>query len=313
MVTKKSTKKPTAKKTVTPKKVEVAKPVVEAKVETKTEKCTCGCCDPRKKIIAVGIVVVLLGLIAAVACPCKKDCAKKFDEKVDQKIAAWIEKNPLAVIESVNKYFEAQQAKARQDGADEGCGAAPAKERQARPAPKKADKALLNEILGRKDLNVLGNPNGKFVMIEFFDYQCGYCKKANKAMAEAIKKSNNIRWVVVDTPIFGESSELIARYANAAAKQGKFAQFHHEIGEAKGRLDEVALKEIGKKLKMDVEKLAKDADSQEMKDRITKNKQYTRQLGMGGVPGFIIDGDIQSGFFPQEQMDRYIEKANSMK
>ena len=214
----------------------------------------------------------------------------QFDEKA---ITAWVNANPETIIKAVDAYYKKQQA--------------------ARPAaPKVADAAMIKEIMDDKTNTVMGNPKGSFVMIEFFDYNCGYCKMMNKKMAEAIKKSDNIRWILMDTPIFGDKSEVISRYALAAGKQGKFAEFHAALETAKDKT-EAGLKEIGKTLKLDVAKLEKDANSDELKAKIAKNKEYTKKLQMGGVPMFIIDGNIQGGAFQDDKMEEYIKKANDMK
>ena len=218
--------------------------------------------------------------------------AQRFD---DRAFTDFIKKNPQIIIDSVNAHFEKQQ---RQEAKA--------------AAPRVADKAMIDEIVKAKDNHVLGNPKGSFVMIEFFDYNCGYCKMMNKKMAEAIKKSDNIRWILMDAPIFGEKSEIIAQYAWAAAKQGKFAEYHAALGEAANK-DEAALKEIGKKLGLDVEKLSKDANSDAAKAKLAANREYTKKLQLGGVPMFIIDGNIQPGAFQDEQMEEYIKKANEMK
>ena len=66
----------------------------------------------------------------------------------------------------------------------------------------------------------LGNPKGKFVIIEFFDHQCGWCKKTNVEMSKAVASAEgkNIRWIPIDTPIFGEASETIARFSHFCCK-----------------------------------------------------------------------------------------------
>ena len=221
------------------------------------------------------------------------DVVKKefyFDEKT---IAEWVKENPELIIDTVNTYYKKQQA--------------------TRPAaPKVADAAMVQEIMADKTNSVMGNPKGSFVMIEFFDYNCGYCKMMNKKMAEAIKKSDNIRWILIDTPIFGDKSEVISRYALAAGKQGKFAEFHAALEAAQDKT-EAGLKEIGKKVGLNVAKLEKDANSDAIKNKIAKNKEYTKKLQMGGVPMFIIDGNIQGGAFQDDKMEEYIKKANEMK
>ena len=211
----------------------------------------------------------------------------------DKAFTDYIKRNPKLIIDTLNAYYQKQQA---------------AQE----PAPTVADKALIDEILKDKTNNVLGNPKGSFIVIEFFDYNCGYCKMMNKKMAEAIKKSGNIRWVLMDAPIFGPRSEIISRYAFAAAKQGKFAEFHAALGEA-DKKDEEGLKEIGKKLGLNVDKLAKDADSDAAKNKLAQNRKYIEKLKINGVPVFVVNGDVRVGAFSDEQMEDYIKQANAKK
>ena len=276
--------------------------------------CKCGCqegCPCTCSSAASGIASGVFGLISAclicgsiiyaagevkrampiIPRPQVHKAAALDSAAVNKIIETYIKENPKAIMSSLDAY-ERQQAKQRQ--------------------PKALEPAMLSEIINDKTNHVLGNPKGSFVMIEFFDYNCGYCKMMNKKMAEAVKKSDNIRWILMDAPIFGERSEIIARYAYAAAKQGKFAEYHAALGEA-DKKDEAALKEIGKKLKLDVAKLEKDANSDAAKDKLAKTRSYTQKLGLGGVPMFVIDGQIQTGAFSDEKMDEYIKKANEMK
>lgn len=116
----------------------------------------------------------------------------------------------------------------------------------------------------------------------------------------------------MDSPIFGERSELIARYAFAAAKQGKFAEYHAALGEADNK-DEASLKEIGKKLGLKVDKLEKDANSDAAKAKLAANKEYAKKLNINGVPMFIVNGEIRVGAFSDDQLNEYVKQANEMK
>ena len=271
------------------------------------ETCKCGCQSDNNLCLSniVNGIMTLIGCILIAgsilvlhrvdtqvpqtAKATQKEVAK-FDEKA---IAAWINANPKLIIDSVDAFYKKQQA--------------------GRPAaPKVADAAMIKEIMEDKTNTVMGNPKGSFVMIEFFDYNCGYCKMMNKKMAEAIKKSDNIRWILIDTPIFGDKSEVISRYALAAGKQGKFAEFHAALETAQDKT-EAGLKEIGKKVGLDIAKLEKDANSDAVRSKIEKNKEYSKKLQMAGVPVFIIDGNVQAGAFTDDKMEEYIQKANEMK
>ncbi len=246
-------------------------------------------------LLVAGSILVLADKVETITGRAPKAAPAKVSAKMDDKaFAELVKKNPQVIIDSVNAFYQKQQAE------------------KAKAQPKVADKAMIKEIVEDKGNHVLGNPKGSFVIIEFFDYNCGYCKMMNKKLADAVKKSDNIRWVLIDTPIFGEKSEIIAQYAWAAGKQGKFAEFHAALADAKDKT-EAGLKEIGKKLGLNVEKLAKDATSEAAKKKLTANRAYTQKLQMGGVPMFIINGDIQGGAFSDEKMEEYIKKANDMK
>lgn len=300
MVTKKNKKPahPAQKATPAP----AAAPVAAVKKEECAcgADCTCGCsCE--KLLPFFGMVLIAASVLVAPflrpCAPAPKMMPASAAGKVDVNIIRdFIKSNPKLIVDSVNSYYQKQQD-------DQGARKAP---------PKKADSKMIAEILADKTNTVLGNPKGTFVVIEFFDYQCGYCKMMNKKMAEAIKKSDNIRWVLMDNPIFGEKSEIIARYAMAADKQGKFAAYHEALGDNKD-MSEAGLIALGKKLGLDTDKLTKDANSDELKKKLLKTREYTKALNLGGVPMFIIDGDVQPGAFPDAQLEEYIKKANEMK
>jgi protein-disulfide isomerase len=159
----------------------------------------------------------------------------------------------------------------------------------------------------------LGNPKGKYVIIEFFDHQCGWCKRTNKEMREAIKRAKNIRWIPIDTPIFGEASETIARYVLAAGEQGKYAQMHEAVGNAQGRLDEAALVKLGEDLKLNTKKLTADANGDKIRGKLAANKAYAKKLNINGVPMLIVDGKINPGALLGENLEKAVQASQAKK
>lgn len=265
---------------------------VEAKKECACgENCKCGCncgckCSAGKAVILAGtaVALVLSGLAYW-----KAGCTKKFEE--------YIQANPSVIIESVNKHYEQME-----------------KER-AKPTPKVAPAELVAEIVNDKTNYSLGNPKGKFVIIEFFDHQCGWCKKTNVEMSKVVASAEgkNIRWIPVDTPIFGEASETIARFVLAAGKQGKYAQMHEAVTNAKGKLDEAALIELGKGLGLDTKKLKADADGKAIREKLTANKEYAKKLNINGVPMLIVDGQINPGALLGDKLQEAVKASQSKK
>lgn len=280
---------------------------------TKEETCKCGenctCCTSScfsKYLVPASILagaILISGSILSTSFnkPCDKMARHMNSQSSAQQeriIKDYITKNPTVIINSLDKHYQAEQAKAQ----------------KAQPAqPTEADKALVDEILADKTNHVLGNPNGKFVIIEFFDYQCGWCKKTNKEISAALKDAPNIRWVLMDTPIFGEASEQIARFAMAAGKQGKFKEYHEAIGNAKGKLDKEGLIKLGKDLKLNTKRLAADAESQQIKDKLANNQKYARQLNINGVPMLIVDGKINPGALIGDRLAAAVEASKAKK
>lgn len=284
-----------------------------AHTHTKEETCKCGedctCCTSScfskyltpASILAGAILISGSILSTSFNKPCDKMALQMRGPSQAQQetvIKDYITKNPTVIINALDKHYQAEQAKAR----------------NAQPAPQaEADKALVDEILADKTNHVLGNPNGKFVIIEFFDYQCGWCKKTNKEISAVLKDAPNIRWVLMDTPIFGEASEQIARFAMAAGKQGKFKEYHEAIGNAKGKLDKDGLIQIGKDLKLNTKRLAADAESQQVKDKLANNQKYARQLNINGVPMLIVDGKINPGALIGDRLAAAVEASKAKK
>lgn len=176
--------------------------------------------------------------------------------------------------------------------------------------------ATYTETITKDDTNyALGNKDGKFVIIEFFDYRCGWCKRTNKAIWAEIdaKKAPNIKWIPIDAPIFGEDSALISRYVLAAGKQGKYTEMHHAVVEAEGTLNETALTEIAKKIGLNVETLKKDAESDELKAKIDSNVKMAQEIGVSGVPFMIVNGKPHGGALLGDALANAVKESNEMK
>ena len=270
-----------------------------AHVEAKKEcacgsdcKCGCGCGVAKTAILAgTGLALVMSGV--ALYLGMKANCPETFNARV----AEYINSNAEVVVEAADKYIQQKEAERR------------------RPTPKVAPAELIAEIVNDKSNYSLGNPKGKFVIIEFFDHQCGWCKKTNTEMRQAVKSAEgkNIRWIPVDTPIFGEASETIARFVLAAGKQGKYEQMHEAVGNAKGRLDETALIKLGEDLGLNTKKLKADADSAEIRGKLTANKEYAKKLNINGVPMLIVDGKINPGALLGENLEKAVQASNAKK
>ena len=259
----------------------------------------------------------------------------------DRDIELFIRKNPQVLAEALAA----------------NTGAKPAEAKKAEPARpgfdlnrlETADATLVQKIIDDPTNYSLGNPKGKFVIIEFFDYQCGWCKRTNKGLEEAIATpaGKNIRWIPIDTPIFGAASETIARYVLAAGEQGKYAEMHAAVGAdttelsaARQRVGErveeyinqngldrdkdreriwlyseevapaeyaPALLNIAKKLGLNGEKLTAAADGEAIRKKMEANDEFRRALNISGVPMLIVDGHINPGALIGENLEAVVK------
>lgn len=173
-------------------------------------------------------------------------------------------------------------------------------------------------LYNNPDLPSVGSDNPDLTIVEFFDYNCGYCHKALKDVQAILKTDKKVRFVFVDMPILAPTSRTASAWALAAAKQGKYFDFHQAVMEYPGGKTEADLEIIGKKLGLDVDKLKKDAQDPEYQAIMDKNLSVAQDLGIRGTPGFIIGDYLARGYMGQDAMKSVIadtrakqEKAES--
>ena len=142
---------------------------------------------------------------------------------------------------------------------------------------------------------VIGNPDGDVVIVEFFDYQCPFCKAAEPRLRELVERDGNIRHVTIDFPILSDVSLVAARAALASVKQGKHAPFHHGMMDHRGQITEDRIWTIAARVGLNVDQLKMDMQDQEIADQLISNMNLARKLRMVVVPGFIVNTHVLSG------------------
>src|SRR5580693_1261721 len=122
---------------------------------------------------------------------------------------------------------------------------------------------------------VLGNPQGNVTMVEFFDYNCGYCKRAMSDMLDLIKTDGNLRFVLKEFPVLGEGSVEAARVAVAARMQDpagvKYLEFHQKLLGGRGAADKTRALAVAKDVGFDMTRIEKDMASEEVKTTIAED------------------------------------------
>jgi protein-disulfide isomerase len=142
---------------------------------------------------------------------------------------------------------------------------------------------------------VAGNADGKVTMVEFFDYNCGYCRKAFPDVMKMIEGDKDLRVVMKEFPILGPGSAYAARAALASRKQGKYWEYHVALMSHDGKIDESSADEIAASVGLDVGRLKADMESEEVNAVIKRNAGLAESLNIQGTPAFIIDETIIPG------------------
>lgn len=168
------------------------------------------------------------------------------------------------------------------------------------------------EALFRDDADpVLGNPKGDVTVVEFFDYQCGYCKRVFGPVMDTIAADGNVRLVLKELPILGPESVLAARWSLAADKQERYKAFHSALMGHRGAITEAVLRQYAKDAGMDVEQAARDAQDPAVEDALRKTMALAAQLGIGGTPAFVIGDQLIPGALDADTLKEAIASARS--
>lgn len=179
-----------------------------------------------------------------------------------------------------------------------------AKERSA-----KAQDYIKNNINSiTADKPYLGNKNGTVVITKFFDYKCGYCKKAHTAIETLIKSTPSLKVVLVELPIMGPQS-LVATQASLAVfniAPTKFAEFNNSLM-ALPNVDENAIKKLATQYNINAKNLMTAMKSQKVEQQIDANMSIAREVGIQGVPAFIIGDEFIPGFIDYNSLKSKVE------
>lgn len=171
------------------------------------------------------------------------------------------------------------------------------------------------ELVNDPTAPVGGNPKGDVTVVEFFDYNCPYCKAAKPRVRKLLAEDPNIRFVYKEFPILSASSRVAARAGLAAARQGLelYERFHDALLDVKKRLTEPQVFRIAEKSGLDMARLRADMKDPEIEKAIKANLTLATRLNVTGTPTFIIDGILVPGAVPIETLRQAVATARAKK
>ncbi|CCG08441.1 DsbA family protein [Pararhodospirillum photometricum] len=153
------------------------------------------------------------------------------------------------------------------------------------------------------------NAQGDVTVVEFSDYNCGYCKRVFPDLWQTLQADGKVRLVVLELPILGPESVTAARAALAAIPQNKYEVLHKALMEAKGKMTEESVLQIAKTQGLDVDKLKKDMKSPAVDLLLANSFQMAQSLGISGTPAFVIGSHLVPGALSPEALKEFIASA----
>jgi len=185
-------------------------------------------------------------------------------------------------------------------------------ERRTAEAEKQRQKKLLAEnqelLTDPKYGFVTGNKDGDITVVEFFDYNCPYCRQSLNDIVKLMDNDKNVRVILKEYPILGQASTTAAMAALASRKQNKYMEFHTALLSAKGRINDEQITKIAQSVGLDVDQLKKDMKSADVIESHKKNMEVGQKLGINGTPTFIFNDQVIPQVLPYEAMKQLIAR-----
>lgn len=146
---------------------------------------------------------------------------------------------------------------------------------------------------------VVGNPQGDVTFVEFFDYNCGYCKRALDDMMEIMKNDSKLKVVLKEFPVLGPGSVDAAKVAVAVRMQDKtgkkYLEFHQKLLSGRGQVDKARAMAVAKEVGMDVARIERDLSSDEVRASLEESFKLAEKLGLNGTPSYVIGNEVVVG------------------
>jgi protein-disulfide isomerase len=197
-------------------------------------------------------------------------------DEFEQRVRTYLLEHPEVIADAINRLQERQ---AQQDTAQVTAEL----------------KAHADEVFRDPDSPVGGNPEGDVTLVEFFDYNCPYCRQMAPLMVQAEGEDPQLRIVYKEFPILGPGSVVAAKAALAANKQGKYVAFHRALYQIRGPVEESKVLDAAATMGLDVDRLKADMQDPAIAGVVDRNLKLAQALRISGTPGFVIGDQILVG------------------
>lgn len=251
----------------------------------------------RHAVLAVAALGALAALPALAPQKAEADTAAGFTaaqkQEIGQVVKEYLLENPGIIFEAADKHRAQMEA----------------------DAAKQSEASIGENIewLTRPGAPSAGSENPDVTVVEFFDYNCGYCTRALPDIQNILKTDSNVRFVFKEMPILGPTSKTAALWSLAAQRQGKYFEFHVAVMGHRGPKEEAELEKLAKGIGLDVEQIRKDIATGEIEADLQKTVEIAQKVGVQGTPAFIVGSTFIPGYVGEEGLKQAIETERAKK
>jgi len=247
-----------------------------------------------RRLLPLLALLLLLPCLAGTPAAAQDSLSDAQKADVETLVRSLLRDHPEIVVEALQAY----ESKRRQAQAD---------------ARQDAVTQVVERTKGADFAPVLGNPNGDVTIVEFFDYQCGYCKRLAGPLRSLVEQDGDIRLVMLEFPILGPESLVAAKAALAARRQGLYAPFHWALIGRRGTPDEAALREVADQVGLDWDRLQRDMRDPAIEKSLSEYYALAEALQVSGTPSLVIGDQFYPGALPLAELKTAVEKARKAK
>lgn len=184
-------------------------------------------------------------------------------------------------------------------------------EAQQKQAAEAAISSSREEIYNLASDGIFGNPTGEITLVEFYDYNCGYCKRALPDVTALIADNPDLRVVLKEFPILGPDSQRAHQVSLAFQRLSpdKWTEFHDQLMASSGRASEQSALDLAKSLGADEATLRKEMENPEIAEQVRVTYQLAEKLNITGTPSFVIGDQVVFGAVGKDALQEKITEA----
>jgi len=246
----------------------------------------------RQTLSLVIALIAILGSAMGTARAAEDALSAEQQKAVERIVEQYIDNNPELLLRALDK-FRANEENTKAEMASANLA------------------RLAGDLHNNPASPTTGNPDGDVTIVEFFDYQCGYCKRVFPTIMTLLKEDTDIRYVFKEFPILGPVSVVASRAALAVWQMAptKYMAFHSAMMTSKGQLSEPKIFAMAANVGIDLAELKQAMEGPAVAAEVEKNMQMAQQLNITGTPSFVIGNHLVPGAIDMNALKQLVAAA----